>query len=65
MEEQKIPLTNSLVKAAAWAHNTSINKHGFLPLQLVTRKAVTIPDLNTGTEASESMTDPEVGQRTM
>ena len=39
-EEHKTPLTDSLVKAAAWTHNTSINKLGHSPLQLVTEQAV-------------------------
>ena len=45
MEEWKIPLMDSLVKAASWCHNTSVNKLGFSPLQLVTGKGVTLPDL--------------------
>ena len=40
IEEHKTPLTDSLVKAAAWTHNTSINKLGHSPLQLVTEQAV-------------------------
>ena len=40
MEDRKTPLTDSLVKAASWTHNTSVNKLGFSPLQLVTGKAV-------------------------
>ena len=65
MEELKTPLTDSLVKAVAWTHNTLINKLGFSPLQLVTGKAVTLPGLMTGTEASENMTDSVAVQRTM
>ena len=34
MEENKVALLDSLVKAAAWMHNTSINKQGYSPLQL-------------------------------
>ena len=30
---QLIPLNNSLVKAAAWTHNSSVNKLGYTPLQ--------------------------------
>ena len=60
-----MPLTDSLVKAAAWTQNTSVNKLGFSPLQLVTGKVVTLPGLTTGTKASESMTDSEAVQRTM
>ena len=62
MEDRKTPLTDALVKAAAWTHNTSINKLGFSPLQLVTGKAVTLPGLTTG-RSSESMTDSEAVQR--
>ena len=65
MEEQRTPLTDSLVKAAAWTHNTSINKLGFSPLQLVTVQAVMIPGLTTGHEATASMIDSEVIRRTM
>ena len=36
MEEKKVPLSDSVVKAAAWTHNTSVNKLGYSPLQLVT-----------------------------
>ena len=32
MEEHKTPLTDSLVKAAAWTNNISINKLGYSPL---------------------------------
>ena len=31
MEEKKVPLSDSLVKAAAWTHNISVNKLGFSP----------------------------------
>ena len=65
MEEKKVPLSDSLVKAAAWTHNTSVNKLGYSPLQLVTGKAVTIPGLTTGNVATESMSDSEAVQRTM
>ena len=43
MEEHKASLTDSLIEAAAWTHNTSINKLGYSPLQLVTGQAVMIP----------------------
>ena len=65
MEEKKVPLSDSLIKAAAWTHNTSVNKLGYSPLQLVIGKAVTIPGLTTGNTATESMTDSEAVQRTM
>ena len=43
MEEKKTTLTDSLIKAAAWMHNTLVNKLGYSPLQLVTGKSVTLP----------------------
>ena len=65
MEEEKVPLSDSLVKAATWKHKTSINQLGFSLLQLVTGKAVTIPSLTIGNVATERMTDSEAVQRTM
>ena len=59
MEEKKVPIKDSLVKAAAWAHNSSLNKLGYTPLQLVTRKSVTLQGINTGNTRTESMTDCE------
>ena len=47
MDEHKTPLTDSLVKAAAWKHDTSINKLSYSPLQLVRGQAVMIPGLTT------------------
>merc|ERR1712240_947318 len=64
MEEHKAPQTDSLVKAAAWIHNSSINKLGYSPLKLVTGQAVMIPGLTTGNNATESMTDSEAVRRT-
>ena len=58
-------LNDSLIKAAAWTHNTSVNKLGYTPLQLVTGKAVTLPGLTTGNLTTESLTDCEAVQRTM
>ena len=63
MEEKKTALNDSLVKAAAWTHNTSVNKLGYTPLQLVSGKLVTLPGLTIGNEATESMTDCEAVQR--
>ena len=60
MEEHKTPLDDSLVKAAAWTHNTSVNRLGYSPLQLVTGQAVTLPGLTAGNMAIESMTDSKV-----
>ena len=65
MEEKKVPLSDSLVKATAWTHNTLVNKLGYSPLQLVIGKAVTIPGLTTGNVATESMSHSEAVQRTM
>ena len=42
MEENKVALSDSLVKAAAWTHNTSVNRLGYSPLQLVTGQAVMV-----------------------
>ena len=65
LEEKKTALNDSLIKAAAWTHNTSVNKLSYTPLQLVTGKAVTLPGLTTGNVATESLTDCEAVQRTM
>merc|ERR1712177_146008 len=54
-----------VVKTAAFTHNTSVNKAGFSPLQLVTGKAVNIPGLTMGNEGSESLTDAEAVNRIM
>ena len=35
MEEKKTALTDCLVKAAAWTHNSLVNKLGYTPIQLV------------------------------
>ena len=64
-EEKKVQLSDSLIEAAYWTHNTSMNKLGYLPLQLVTGKAVTLPGLTTGNVATESMSDSEAVQRTL
>ena len=65
MEEHKVALSDSLVKAAAWTHNTLVNRFGCSPLQLVTGQAVTIPSLTTGNMATDSMTDSKAVRRTM
>ena len=57
MKENKTPLNNSLVKAAAWTHNTSVNKLGYTPLQLVTGKSVTLHGLTTCNERTKSILD--------
>ena len=63
MEDKKTPLADALVKAAAWTHNTLVNKLGYSPLQLVTGKAVSIPGLTMGNEATEIITDSKAVQR--
>ena len=65
MEEKKTTLNDSLVKAATWTHNSSVNELGYTPLQLATGKAVTLPGLTTGNKSTESMTDCDTVQRTM
>ena len=65
IEEKKTALSDSLVKAAAWTHNTSVKKLRYFPLPLVMGKAVSLPGLTTGNLAMESMTDSEAVQRTM
>ena len=65
MEEKKVPLNDSLVKGAAWVHNSSVNKLGYTPLQLVTRKSVLLPGLTKGNAGTESMTECEAMQQTM
>ena len=64
-EEKKVRLSNYLVMVASWTHNTSVNKLGYSPLQLVTGKAVTLPGLTICNIATESMSDSEVVQRTL
>ena len=48
MEEKKIGLNDSLVKAASWTHNTKVNKLGYTHLQLVTGKYCHLPRLIMG-----------------
>ena len=55
VEEKKVPLNDSLVKAAAWAHNSSVKKLGYTPLQLVTGKSVTLSGITVGNTGLESM----------
>ena len=57
--DSKTVLSNDLVKAASWVHNTNVNWMGFTPLQIATGKAVTVPGLTTGNVATESATDSE------
>merc|ERR1712002_770444 len=39
MQEKDIELDDTLIKTAAWTHNTNVNKLGYSPLTLVTGKA--------------------------
>ena len=43
MKEHKVALTYSLMKAAGWTQNTSVNRLDYSPLLLVTGQAVTVP----------------------
>ena len=63
MEEKKVMLNDTLVKAASWAHNTNINKLGYL--QRVTGKSCNLPGLILGSEASQSVSDTEAVQKVM
>ena len=65
LEDNKVALLDSLVKAAVWRHNMSINKLGCPPLQLVTGQAGMVPGLTTGNVATESMTDSDAVRRMM
>merc|ERR1712098_14596 len=65
MEDKNIGLSDVLVKTAAWTHNTNVNRAGYSPLTLVTGKAVTIPGLTMGNEASESLKDAEAVRKIM
>ena len=55
MGERKVTLNDSLVKAAAWTHNTNVNKLGYTLFQLMTGKSCNLPGLTMGNEASESI----------
>ena len=61
----KLKLTDDIVNAAAWTHNSNINKLGYSPLQLATGKAVTIPGLTMGNVATDSSCDAESVKRIM
>ena len=65
MEENKVALSDSLVKGALWVYNMSVNWLGYSPLQLVTGQVVMVPGLTTGSIAAKSMTDSEAVRRMM
>ena len=46
-------------------HNSSVNKLGYTPLQLVTGKSVNLLGLTMGNQGTESLTDCEAVQRTL
>ena len=58
-------MTDVLVKAAAWTHNTNVNRAAYSPLTLITGKVVNIPGLTMNTVSSESTTDAEAVRRIM
>ena len=62
MEEKKVVLTDSLVKAASWTHNNNVNKLGYT---LVIGKTCNLPGLIIGNVASESVSDTEAMQKDM
>merc|ERR1712115_501472 len=65
LEDNKNKLTDAVIKTAAFTHNTSVNKAGFSPLQLVTGKAANIPGLTMENEGSESLTNAEAVNKIM
>ena len=65
LEENKQKLTDVIIKTAAFTHNTSVNKAGFSPLQLVIGKATKIPGLTMGIKYSKSLIDARVNNKIM
>lgn len=65
MENKKVALTDLLVRAAAWTHNTNVNILGYIFLQLVTGKSCNLPGLKMSNEATESVLETETVQRVM
>ena len=41
------------INMAAWTHNTNVNRLGFDPMSLVTRKAVIFPGISNANVATE------------
>ena len=64
-KNSKFKLNDDIVNAAAWTHNTNINKLGYSPLQLATGKAVTLPGLTMGNVATESASEAECVKKIM
>ena len=46
MEDKRVALTDSLVKAAEWTHNMNVNKLGYTPMQLEWEYLVTCQAMN-------------------
>ena len=55
MEEKKVALTDWLVKAVVWTHNTNVNKPDYTPLQLVTEKSCNLLGLIMCNETRENV----------
>ena len=65
LEENKQKLTDVIIKTAAFTHNTSVNKAGFSPLQLIIGKATKIPELTMGIKYSKNLIDAKVNDKIM
>ena len=64
MLENKITQLNDfLVKVAAWTHIMSVNKLGYISLQLLTSKFCNIPRLTMGNKVTESVLDTDAVQK--
>ena len=51
-EDPNLTVEDAVIKAQ-WTHNTNINKEGFVPLQILTGKAVTYPGLDVREDGKE------------
>ena len=58
-EEKKVALTDSLVKASSFTHNTNINKIRYTPRQLATGKSCNLPGIMMGYDVLESISETE------
>ena len=50
-------MTDTLLMAAAWMHNTSVTKLGYIPLQLVTGMSCNQLGLTMENKATKSLSD--------
>merc|ERR1712237_167354 len=57
LEDDKKMTLEEAVAYASWCHNTNVNRKGYSPMQLVTRKPVIIPGMTTGDITTESQFD--------